>query len=65
MQRINSFLHTEHTPPYIMNLDPAVRSVPFECNIDIRDSVDYKEVMKNYSLGPNGRILHTPSTCLV
>lgn len=38
-----------------MNLDPAVRSVPFECNIDIRDSVDYKEVMRNYSLGPNGR----------
>ena len=26
-------------------------------SIDIRDTVDYKEVMKQYSLGPNGGIL--------
>lgn len=64
MQRINSHLHTQHTqapdttaPPYVMNLDPAVRSVPFDSNIDIRDSVNYKEVMKQYNLGPNGGIL--------
>ncbi|KAK6443223.1 hypothetical protein LTR95_000047 [Oleoguttula sp. CCFEE 5521] len=44
-------------PPYVLNLDPAVRSVPFESNIDIRDSVNYKEVMKQYNLGPNGGIL--------
>lgn len=40
-----------------MNLDPAVHNVPFESNIDIRDSVNYKEVMKQYNLGPNGGIL--------
>lgn len=64
MQRINSYLHTQHTksptttaPPYVLNLDPAVRSVPFESNIDIRDSINYKEVMKQYNLGPNGGIL--------
>lgn len=64
MQRINSHLHTQHTknpsttaPPYVLNLDPAVRSVPFESNIDIRDSINYKEVMKQYNLGPNGGIL--------
>jgi GTPase SAR1 family protein len=64
MQRINSYLHTQHTespkttaPPYVINLDPAVRSVPFDSNIDIRDSVNYKEVMKQYNLGPNGAIL--------
>lgn len=64
MQRINSYLHTQHTespkttaPPYVVNLDPAVRSVPFDSNIDIRDSVNYKEVMKQYNLGPNGGIL--------
>ena len=34
-----------------------MRSVPFEPNIDIRDSVNYKEVMKQYNLGPNGGIL--------
>ena len=57
MQRINSYLHSKREPPYVINLDPAVRSVPFESNIDIRDSLDYKEVMKEYNLGPNGGIL--------
>ena len=33
-------------PPYIINLDPAVTNAPFEANIDIRDTVDYGEVMK-------------------
>ncbi|MCJ1382633.1 hypothetical protein MMC17_005746 [Xylographa soralifera] len=57
MQRINSHLHAQRSPPYVINLDPAVRSVPFDSNIDIRDSVNYKEVMKQYNLGPNGGIL--------
>ena len=57
MQRINSHLHSKNTPPYVINLDPAVRNVPFDSNIDIRDSVNYKEVMKSYNLGPNGGIL--------
>ena len=48
---------TPPTPPYIINLDPAVHHVPFTPNIDIRDSVNYKEVMKQFNLGPNGGIL--------
>ena len=57
MQRINAHLHGQKQPPYVINLDPAVLNVPFESNIDIRDSVNYKEVMKQYNLGPNGGIL--------
>lgn len=57
MQRINAHLHAKKEPPYTINLDPAVLNVPFDCNIDIRDSVNYKEVMKQYNLGPNGGIL--------
>jgi GPN-loop GTPase len=57
MQRINAHLHSKNQPPYVLNLDPAVLSVPFEANIDIRDSINYKEVMKQYNLGPNGGIL--------
>ncbi|KAE8146062.1 hypothetical protein BDV25DRAFT_163237 [Aspergillus avenaceus] len=57
MQRINSYLHSQKKVPYVLNLDPAVYSVPFESNIDIRDSINYKEVMKQYNLGPNGGIL--------
>jgi len=59
VQRINSYLHSLQPPrpPYALNLDPAVASVPFDANIDIRDTVDYKQVMKQYNLGPNGGIL--------
>jgi len=31
--------------------------VPFGASIDIRDTVDYKEVMKQHNLGPNGAIM--------
>nr|CAB3496122.1 unnamed protein product [Digitaria exilis] len=42
---------------YVVNLDPAVMTLPFGANIDIRDTVMYKDVMKEYGLGPNGGIL--------
>ena len=57
MQRLNSHLHTEKKPPYVINLDPATLKVPFGCHIDIRDSIKYKKVMENYDLGPNGAIV--------
>ncbi|SPJ11229.1 XPA binding protein 1, putative [Plasmodium sp. DRC-Itaito] len=45
---------------YTMNLDPAVKFVQYPLNIDIRDSIKYHEIMKEYKLGPNGAIM----TCL-
>uniref|UniRef100_A0A8D0D6L0 GPN-loop GTPase n=1 Tax=Sander lucioperca TaxID=283035 RepID=A0A8D0D6L0_SANLU len=57
VQRLTAHLHSLKTPPYVINLDPAVHEVPFPANIDIRDTVNYKEVMKQYSLGPNGGIV--------
>ena len=57
MQRINAYLHAKEKTPYVINLDPAVFEVPYPANIDIRDSVKYKEVMKQYQLGPNGGII--------
>jgi len=57
VSRLNTFLHSRQTPPYVINLDPACHEVPYPCNIDIRDTVNYKEVMKQYSLGPNGAIM--------
>lgn len=33
------------------------KQVPYGANVDIRDTVNYKNVMKQYSLGPNGAIL--------
>lgn len=42
---------------YVVNLDPAVLELPYEPNVDIRDTVKYKDVMREYSLGPNGAII--------
>jgi GTPase SAR1 family protein len=42
---------------YCLNLDPATLAVPFGASIDIRDTIDYKQVMKQHNLGPNGAIM--------
>ena len=57
MQRLNIHCNEQKTKAYYINLDPAVKSVPFAANIDIRDTVNYKEVMQQYGLGPNGGII--------
>nr|XP_006822767.1 PREDICTED: GPN-loop GTPase 1-like [Saccoglossus kowalevskii] len=57
VQRLTAYLYTKKRPPYVVNLDPAVHDVPFPANIDVRDTVNYKEVMKQYGLGPNGGIM--------
>uniref|UniRef100_A0A8C6VCB9 GPN-loop GTPase n=1 Tax=Naja naja TaxID=35670 RepID=A0A8C6VCB9_NAJNA len=57
VQRLIASLHSKNSPPYVINLDPAVYELPFQANIDIRDTVNYKEVMKQYALGPNGGIV--------
>jgi len=56
-QRVLSELHRRKRTMYAINLDPAVAKVPFGCNIDICDTVDYKGVMKRFDLGPNGAIM--------
>ena len=42
---------------YIINLDPAVMDTLYEPNLDIRDTIKYKEIMLSNNLGPNGAIL--------
>ena len=57
MHRINLEMIEQGKRAYYVNLDPACAAVPFSANIDIRDTVNYKEVMQQYGLGPNGGIL--------
>ena len=57
VQQLVSKLHMKKNAPYVINLDPACREVAYPVNIDIRDTVNYKEVMKQYGLGPNGGIV--------
>ncbi|ROT64166.1 putative GPN-loop GTPase 1-like [Penaeus vannamei] len=56
VKRLDSYLNVRK-PHYVINLDPAVDKVPYMSYIDIRDTVNYKEVMKQYGLGPNGGIV--------
>jgi hypothetical protein len=48
VQRLNTHLHalSPPAPPYVLNLDPAVTNISYEPNIDIRDTVDYHQVMR-------------------
>lgn len=43
--------------PYALNLDPAVTFVPYSCTDDIRNTINYKDVMRKHQLGPNGAIM--------
>jgi len=50
----------EQEKGYFINLDPAVsqnEELPYFAHIDIRDTVKYKQVMKQFGLGPNGGIV--------
>src|SRR3970282_2116263 len=37
-----------------VNLDPGAERVPYEADIDVRDSIRLSEVMEEHGLGPNG-----------
>ena len=57
MHRMVVRLQSKQKRVYTVNLDPAVRNLAYPVNIDIRDTVNYKEVMKHFGLGPNGGIM--------
>ncbi|KAJ6640534.1 GPN-loop GTPase 1 [Pseudolycoriella hygida] len=56
VKRLSSYNY-QQLKTYTINLDPACKETPYHAHIDIRDTVNYKEVMKKYKLGPNGGIV--------
>ena len=60
VEKLEEEIANKDKESYIINLDPAVMDTLYEPNLDIRDTVKYKEVMTANNLGPNGAIL----TCL-
>ncbi|GAB0092756.1 GPN-loop GTPase [Sergentomyia squamirostris] len=56
VQKLSQIAH-KNKAPYVINLDPACKNIPYPVNIDVQDTVNYKEVMKQYKLGPNGGIV--------
>ena len=53
LQRMNSYMHQNGDSAYVLNLDPAVLNIPYEANIDIRDTV---------SLPPSRNCSFTPGS---
>ena len=60
VKKLEEYLVEKDKETYIINMDPAVHDTLYEPNLDIRDTIKYKEVMINHGLGPNGAIM----TCL-
>lgn len=58
--RLSKKLSYSEKNHFIINLDPASLVTPYSSNIDIRDTINYRKVMEEYGLGPNGAII----TCL-
>jgi GTPase SAR1 family protein len=57
MQRLSAQTSQSNLNTFLINLDPAVHHVPYSVNIDIRDTINYVNVMRQYNLGPNGSII--------
>ncbi len=54
---LEKWLQSIETSIAIVNLDPGVESPPYTSDVDIREHVDYGEVMQQFGLGPNGALV--------
>lgn len=48
------WLKNEGYDSIAVNLDPGCDALPYEPDVDVRDWIHISEIMKEYSLGPNG-----------
>ncbi|RDJ32030.1 MAG: GTPase [Crenarchaeota archaeon] len=55
--KINEYYTKNGAFAAVLNLDPGVASLPYSCDIDVRDHVDIVSIMKKYDLGPNGAMI--------
>ncbi|MCL4314127.1 MAG: ATP/GTP-binding protein [Candidatus Thermoplasmatota archaeon] len=51
---LNSWLTEQQIDSAIVNLDPGAEYFPYSPDLDVRDFVSLQNVMREYSLGPNG-----------
>jgi len=52
-----SWYHEKSQSAITVNLDPGVGALPYEPDVDVRTMIDLPEIMKDYSLGPNGALI--------
>jgi Conserved hypothetical ATP binding protein. len=51
------WLLSQNVPVSTINMDPAVESLEYDPDIDIREFVFVRDVLEKYDLGPNGAII--------
>ncbi len=54
VQAFHEWLGSNNIDSIIVNLDPGADFIPYQADVDIRDWVNLEEIMREYSLGPNG-----------
>jgi GTPase SAR1 family protein len=57
VRAFSDFLASAGMEVAIINLDPAVDSVPYKPDFDVREVVDAKELASKYGLGPNSALI--------
>ncbi len=54
---LRTYLITKGASLTTVNLDPAVKHIPYQADIDIRDYIDYDQLIDEHHLGPNGAMI--------
>lgn len=54
---LHTYLTSHQLDSILVNLDPAVEELPYEPDVDVREYVDARELMKKTGLGPNGALI--------
>jgi GTPase SAR1 family protein len=54
VQAFQEWLDSNGIDSIVVNLDPGADFIPYQADVDIRDWVHLDEIMRDYSLGPNG-----------
>lgn len=49
-------------PTIFVNLDPANDTLPYHCDVDIRELITVQDVMDKLKLGPNGALRYCMKT---
>lgn len=52
-----TYLTSHQLDAILVNLDPAVEDLPYEPDVDVRDYVDIRDLMRKTGLGPNGALI--------
>ena len=54
---LSQYLEDQGNEVAILNLDPAAEYLPYTPDIDIRDQVNARQLMRKYKLGPNASMI--------